>query len=187
MSQHHQQPQPQQKDRAVELPKLSPEQDQLMREKYRAELAAESAAAEQGEEKHVYTNITSRRIVLGDLGTRSGNSFSPETFDPGETKDLRELYRLSEIKRSRHLKLNLKASLEFPEGKLVKGERQVQKKVDPLGAMATNFEELEARGIQGSNSFGDPLSGQRYYDRELKKVQAKEEQQIGKKLLPGQV
>ena len=147
------------------IDELSPEQEQALREKHRREFEAELAAkATEGDpDEHVYTNMRpNRRLVLNDLGTRSGNTFERETFEPGEVKDLGQFYRPRDIRASRHLVRMQKA------GHIKKGRHEAVAVVDdPLTRLTASHE-----GQDGT--FKDPLSGKRSYDLELQKRIAEE-------------
>jgi hypothetical protein len=97
------------------------------------EVAATEPPVEQDTSSdHVYTNISQSILVVSDLGVQlPDRTFDSETFKPGECKDLRELYRPSEIGKSRMLRrfLNQKPPM------LVKGRataEEIAKSLSPL-------------------------------------------------------
>ena len=129
---------------------------QLREEELKVE-AAETAHADEG----VYTNTSPDAVTVADLGFRAGNSFTSETFAPGETKDLKTFYKLREIRGSKYL-----AKLSQPGGPLVRGRVTVDIHANnPMAALAA---------LRPDGSFNDPLSGKREYDLKLKQVEADE-------------
>lgn len=161
------------------LPDLTPEQEELLRNRHRAEFEAEMVekaktepVEQKQDEEHVYTNMTNSDYEIPDLGIRSpnGKNFRPETFKPYETKNLRKLYKLKEIRDSKYLLLAIE------NGQLKKGtvpRHEIEKLQDPLAVTA-------AQNAGRDFTFVDPLSGdesgpgRRHFDVKLRELQEKD-------------
>jgi hypothetical protein len=144
----------------VTLPELSAEQKQLLREQFQREEQVAASAAEE----HVYTNPTTERQFIPDLGIKAGDVFMAESFAPGETKDLAQRYRLREIRASKFLPM-----LVNEQKKLLRGRVAVDvTSRDPFHEMAV---------LRPDGSFNDPMSGKRPYDLKLRDLEDKEERE----------
>lgn len=150
------------------LPELTSEQEQLLRERFRQELLAEMAASGSADaviNDCIFTNMRDREIVLPDLGMRSGkDAFTPESFQPGEQKDLSERYTRREIRASKHL------TIRRLREDLLPGRHQVDLVVDPFAVRAK---------ANPDGTFSDPLYGRRRYDLKLQKAQEDEIRELG--------
>lgn len=146
-----------------DLTSVTPEIEAQLRAKWERErLAAQSVAPPtlDGDE-WVRTNMGHTVLFVPDLGSKVGDVFSAERFNPGESKDLARFYEVTELRKSRHLaKLTEK-------GKLARGYRQVEGvRKDALSARAQRDQE---------GTFADPV--RRGYDDKLAALEAKEERQ----------
>lgn len=160
----------------VVMPKLTQEQEDVLRERFRQEaLAAAAVAAKVAEdEEGVYTNVTPQAQYVHDLGWKTGDIFSAECFAPSETKDLRQghggSYKLREIRASKHL-----AKMSVPGGPLAKGRVAVDASLkDLFGDASKNV---------SAGRFDDPLSGKRPYDLARQKIEDDEMKENGDHLV----
>lgn len=153
------------------IPDLNPEQELALKKRYARELgvALDDKGNKVGERKanlseiaelsdipgtdalpendeFIYTNSTNTILTIADLGVKMQDGFDCEVFQPFECKDLREMYRGHEIRKSRLLVRCLK------QGLLVKGRvpmEELRKNLSPVAQLAA--------GNEGKNvTFMDP-------------------------------
>lgn len=156
----------------VKLSDLSNKDRAALLDELRKEVAQEAKPVSDPDEG-VYTNIGEGKQYIADLGIKTGDAFSAEVFERGECKDLKDIYRLREIRSSKHLVKQSKPTPEHPFGyPLAKGRHQVDSTSrDPLAQAAL------AR-LKGG-SFDDPLEGQRPYDKRLQELVDNDNKELG--------
>lgn len=118
-----------------------------------------------GEERRVFTNMTSTILLISDLGQRdsAGRISEMESIGPHETKDLGAFYSDEVLLKSKILRSFIK------EGKLIEGRPTAD-----TPRISDPGDVLRERGAQ-MNEFTDPTKND--YDVRLKAVQEKEKQE----------
>lgn len=176
-------------DKSVVLPDLTPEQMELLRERFRVEEGLCTVGEDEKQisvsgvykdsvnysKSAVFTNATAGLLIIDDLGIKSPNGrFTPETFQPYETKDLRRLYNPRELRKSKYLviaqepnELNNNCPL------LLSGEYSKKEIVNRVGE--DTLAALAAANPKGS--FEDPEFGKTEYDKRLLEVEKREHQE----------
>jgi len=174
----------------VNIPDLTDEQMAALRKRFQAEqqvVEQSAAGTAQGDPDlggdKVYTNISSEGLIIPDLGIGTGipgQIFTPEYFQPHETKNLGELYSAREIKRSKHLTLFITKHKKIVRG-VVPLDQHIQNK-DPLAALAETHADSPEPFTDPArvplNSRSGPIEPQTEYDQKLKDLRdrdAKEE------------
>lgn len=176
-------------DKNVVLPDLTHEQMEVLRKRFKMEegLGEDGGKLQEISISGVYTdpidyskgavftNATAGLLIIDDLGIKAPNGrFTPETFQPYETKDLRRLYNSRELRRSKYLiiaqesnELNNNCPLLLPG---VHTKEEIVKRVgeDTLASLAT---------ANPKGSFEDPEFGKTDYDLRLVEIERREHQE----------
>lgn len=120
----------------------------------------------------VFTNATMGILVIDDLGIKSPSGrFTPETFNPYETKDLRKLYTPRELRSSKYLVLAQEPSPNNNNQPLLLPGRV--SKEDILARVGSDS--LASLAIQNpEGSFADPEFGKTDFDKKLVALEKKE-------------
>lgn len=113
------------------------------------------------DDKYLFTNASGGTLTLPDLGSQQGETFDPEIFDPGQCKNLAEIYTIEELRKSKTLNRAVK------NGLLLNGEvsgEALEKALPP-----NPFTQLVQNNREGQ--FEDPTSGRAHYDLKLQKLE----------------